>query len=79
MTPTDLRIGEKARVLSLKQDHEGHWRKLAAFGLLPGAILELRQKWPSLVIRVGFSEIGLDEEMAKLIEIESEREDTTKQ
>ncbi|HWP30114.1 MAG TPA: FeoA family protein [Fimbriimonadales bacterium] len=75
MTITELHKGEKARVLSLKHDHEGHWRKLAAFGILPGALLELRQKWPGLVISVGFSEIGLDEEIANLIEVEIENEE----
>lgn len=74
MTVTDLQKGETARVISLKHDREGHWRKLAAFGILPGALLELRQKWPGLVIGVGFSEIGLDEEIAKLIEVEIESE-----
>jgi Fe2+ transport system protein FeoA len=70
MTVNQLKIGERAKVSDIIHDADGHWKKLAAFGIIKGIDLELRQKWPAFVIKIGATEIGIDSEIANLIEIE---------
>lgn len=70
MTVKQLKTGDKAKVSNIIHDTDGHWKKLAAFGIITGVNLELRQKWPAYVIKVGATEIGIDSEIANLIEIE---------
>lgn len=70
MTVKQLKIGDRATVSSIIQDTDGHWKKLAAFGIIAGIDLELRQKWPAFVIKIGATEIGIDSEVANLIEVE---------
>ncbi|MFN3690481.1 MAG: FeoA family protein, partial [Fimbriimonadales bacterium] len=36
---TQLPTGAQARIVQVVHDPEGHWRKLSALGIMPGAIL----------------------------------------
>ena len=63
----DLAIGEGRRIAEIIHDTDGHWRKLVAFGLMPGVDVRMLQRWPTLVVRVGRTDVGLDETIAKLV------------
>lgn len=67
MTLAELTKGESGVVREIRHDPEGHWRKLAAFGLMPGAEVRMLQKWPTMVVQVGRTELGLDEVTARLV------------
>jgi DtxR family Mn-dependent transcriptional regulator len=41
--------------------------RLASLGILPGIPVRLVQKYPAYVLRVGFAEIALDYELARLV------------
>jgi Fe2+ transport system protein FeoA len=43
--------------------------RLASLGILPGVPVRLVQKYPAYVLRVGFAEIALDEQMARLVRV----------
>jgi Fe2+ transport system protein FeoA len=43
--------------------------RLASLGLLPGVQIELVQKYPAFVLRIGHADIALDEELAGLVRI----------
>jgi Fe2+ transport system protein FeoA len=63
----ELAKGERRAITEIIHDPEGHWRKLAAFGLMPGALVEMLQRWPTFVVRVGRTEVGLDERTSGLV------------
>lgn len=65
----ELPTGQTARVTRVK-DEGGHWRKLMAFGIRPGALLRVDQRFPSIVVQVGQTRVALDTRAAALIEIE---------
>jgi Fe2+ transport system protein FeoA len=62
-----LEKGQSKVIKEIVHDAEGHWRKLAAFGIMPGATVSMLQRWPSFVIRVGRTEVGLDETTSSLV------------
>lgn len=47
--------------------NEEHIRKLATFGILPGVKIKILQVDPAFVLKVGFTEIALDYEIARNI------------
>ena len=55
------------RVVSLLPADKSQLRKLTAFGVLPGAEIELLQTSPVYVLRIGYTQIALDYEIAKNI------------
>lgn len=65
-----LRAGTTARITHIAHDANGHWRKLAALGVMPGATLRLVQKFPTCVLQIGYSVIALDHQLASQIEVE---------
>lgn len=67
MTLHDLKKGEHRPIKEIVHDADGHWRKLTAFGLMPGANVKMLQRWPTLVIQVGRTEVGLDEVTSRLV------------
>jgi len=62
-----LRPGQVGKVVSTRQE------QLHVFGLIPGAQVTLQQKHPAYVIRVGFTELALDREIADRVVVEVER------
>ena len=67
MTLAELSKGDTGVIAEIVHDEEGHWRKLTAFGLMPGAHVQMMQKWPTFVVRVGRTEVGLDETTSSLV------------
>jgi DtxR family Mn-dependent transcriptional regulator len=43
--------------------------RLAALGLLPGVPVRLLQSYPAFVLRVGYAEIALDTDLARLVRV----------
>jgi len=69
-TVGDLTSGERARVLRLAGEKASRRNALAVFGLVPGSEIELVERQPAYVIRVGETELALDAEIAREILIE---------
>jgi Fe2+ transport system protein FeoA len=67
VTLDQLRPRQPAIIAGIVHDESGHWRKLASLGIMPGETIEVRQRWPAIVVRVGLTEVGLDEQTAKLV------------
>jgi Fe2+ transport system protein FeoA len=61
----DLARGARARVLHLAGERSRD--ALAVFGVVPGAELELLQRSPAFVVRVGETELALEAEVAARI------------
>lgn len=69
MTLAELPKNTPAIVESVFNDADGHWRKLAAFGLMKGSEVLVTQKWPAIVVKLGMTEIGIDSYTAHLVEV----------
>lgn len=61
---TRLRAGQSGRVVHVAPDEPQLMVKLSSLGVLPGAIVELQQKLPAAVVRVGETTIALDGDIA---------------
>lgn len=62
-----LGVGKRARVAFLTPSFHKRFDRLAAFGLNPGAELILHQRKPAYVVRLGETELALDNEIANEI------------
>ncbi|MEO7453770.1 MAG: FeoA family protein [Fimbriimonadales bacterium] len=67
MTLSQLPKGESRVISEIVHDKDGHWKKLVAFGIMPGATISMLQRWPTFVVRVGNTEVGLDETTSSLV------------
>ena len=64
---TRLRAGQSGRVVHVAPGEPQLMVKLSSLGLLPGAIVELQQKFPAAVVRVGETTVALDGAIASEI------------
>ena len=69
---TALAEGGRGRVTCLEDPAGARAAKLAAMGVVPGAALELAQRFPAFVFRIGYAEFAVDEELAGLIRVRRE-------
>lgn len=51
--------GTELRIVRIDAGHE-HLNELAAFGIVPGALVRLRSRTPAYVIKVGETTLALD-------------------
>jgi Fe2+ transport system protein FeoA len=65
-----LHPGQVGRVVTLQSSTRQE--QLNVFGLIPGAQVTLQQKHPAYVIRVGFTELAIDREIADRVVVEVE-------
>jgi DtxR family Mn-dependent transcriptional regulator/ferrous iron transport protein A len=62
-----LNPGEKGRIVRVKLTKAEEVHKLAAFGFFPGVEVKLLQKVPNYVLKIGYTQIALDREIAETI------------
>ncbi len=68
ITPlAEMESGERGVIAYLHSEEISDLRKLMAIGALPGATVELKQRFPSYLIQIGNSQFGIDEEMARQV------------
>jgi DtxR family Mn-dependent transcriptional regulator len=60
----ELEPGRSARVMFIAPGVMKRLERLASFGLVPGTVVELRQKRPSFVIEIGGTTLALEGEVA---------------
>ena len=61
---TELKPGEKARVIAIHGQSSTSSRKLIVFGLLPGREIEVLQTFPAYVLKIENTQLALDYEAA---------------
>ncbi|MBU2508342.1 MAG: metal-dependent transcriptional regulator [Bacteroidetes bacterium] len=64
-----MKKGQAGKVAYIHSLNEKKIQKLISMGVLPGLEIKLKQKQPSIVFNIGYSEFAVDEEMAKDIYI----------
>ena len=60
----DLRLGEQGAIVFMTPDSRGRLSRLSGLGVLPGSMLRLVQKRPSVVVEVGATTLALDRAIA---------------
>ncbi|MGI6092577.1 MAG: ferrous iron transport protein A [Veillonellaceae bacterium] len=65
LTIQELKPGDRVKVFTINSANKNHLRKLAVFGIIPGMEVELLQVKPAYVLRIGYTELALDSEIAK--------------
>lgn len=69
---SDLRIGQSGTVVSIESRSTTRLDRLSTFGVTPGFRVTLEQRQPAYVVRVGFTELSIEREVAEEILIETE-------
>lgn len=60
----DFEPGEEGRIVFITPREHTRLDRLASLGVLPGSIIKLHQKHPSYVVKIGETELAIDEEIA---------------
>ncbi|MFO7320559.1 MAG: FeoA family protein [Chloroflexota bacterium] len=66
----DLATGKTGRVISVDTDNEAVAERLLIMGIMPGCDLTLVQRRPAIVVRAGYTELSLEDDIAKAIVME---------
>ena len=66
---TALAEGERGRVTCLDEPGASAAATLAAMGVLPGAEVELVQRFPAFVFRIGYAEFAVDAGVASCVRV----------
>lgn len=64
---SDFEVGKKGKILFIKPSEAARISRLSAIGIVPGTVIKLIQKKPSIVIQVDETTIAIDPELAKEI------------
>lgn len=62
---TQLAAGEKGRIMYIKPKHHARFHRLSSFGLTPGTLVEVHQRFPAFCIRYEGTEIALNRDVAE--------------
>jgi DtxR family Mn-dependent transcriptional regulator len=62
--------GAKGRVMYVETKKHDRLDKLASFGLVPGAVVTMHQRRPSLVVRIGETQLAMDELIARCVHVQ---------
>ena len=62
---TMLKPGEKGRITYIKPKHHARLHRLSAFGLTPGTVVELHQRFPAYCIRYEGTELAINKDVAE--------------
>ncbi len=65
----ELSPGDRGRVAYLRTGNSQRLQKLLTLGILPGVEVEMLQRFPSFVFRIGHSQMAVDREMAEGIHV----------
>lgn len=63
----DFDVGVEGRIVFITPRYHGRLDRLGSLGVVPGSMVTLHQKHPSYVLRIGETEIAIDEEIAREI------------
>ncbi len=70
---TELATGESARIAYITTAHHPRLHKLLSFGVSPGSVVKIHQKFPSLIIQSEQTELALEEAVARDIFVRRDR------
>ncbi|MCB8940772.1 MAG: ferrous iron transport protein A [Ardenticatenaceae bacterium] len=63
----NLQPGDVAQITAIDTQNSARLDKLASLGLVPGSLIRLQQRRPAYVVRVGETQLSLDDAVAREI------------
>jgi DtxR family transcriptional regulator, Mn-dependent transcriptional regulator len=63
----DLALGQEGRVVFISTRVKDRLEPLGSFGVIPGVVIQLKQRHPSYIIQIGETSIALDESIGREI------------
>ena len=66
---SNLKQGEEGEISNLSSQDRLMLRKMMAMGMFPGVTIKMEQRFPTYLLRVGESQVTIDENIAGLIQI----------
>jgi len=60
-----LKTGTKGEIAHFGTKDSKKLHKMLVMGLLPGSTIELKQKFPSYILKVDYTQVAIDKETAK--------------
>lgn len=63
----ELSPGEKAKIIFITSKYHSRLDRLSALGFIPGSVIKLHQKKPSYVVKLGETDLALDEDICREI------------
>lgn len=69
-----LRVGEEAQIAYVQTGSDERLHKLVSFGLHPGAMIRLHQRFPAVVVRTEETQLALEAEIAREIHVRRKAE-----
>jgi Fe2+ transport system protein FeoA len=67
----NLKSGESGIVVRLDTSVSSEIRKLTAFGIVPGTNIKVIQKYPAVIVQIGFTQAALDNKLANIITVQT--------
>jgi Fe2+ transport system protein FeoA len=64
---SDMRPGQAGTVVAIHSEHAARLERLSVLGIVPGFPVTVVQRHPAFVLRVGFTELAVDREVAEEI------------
>lgn len=64
---SDFEVGKPGKIVFIRTSESSRISRLSSFGIIPGTIIKLIQKKPSIVLQVDETTIALDPELSKEI------------
>ena len=61
---SDISVGQTGRITVIAPKYHSRLDRLGSFGVVPGAEVRLRQKFPSFVIQIGETTVAVDRDIA---------------
>ena len=68
----DLKPGQTAVVVELLSADPARLDRLCSYGMAPGSLVRVEQLQPALILRIGETEISIDEAVAREIIVEAQ-------
>ena len=68
---SDLGLGRTGKVVFITTKVKGHLEPLSSLGIVPGTVIQMKQRRPAYVIQVGEMSVALDEQIVREIFVKS--------
>lgn len=62
---TESEVGKRCKIVFIRQSDAGRISRLSSIGIIPGSIIKLIQKKPSVVLQIDETTIAVDPELAR--------------
>ena len=67
----DLAVGGKGRIVSIRPSSNERLDRLASYGVFPGTVVQLHQRRPTFIVKIGETDLAIDRDIARDILVQA--------